>query len=406
MTDRYLSLLSRIGREVNNSSIRQMGTMATRAPDLVSFAAGFPDPTCFPWEAFEDIAHTLLSSRRSEVLQYGSTRGLPALIAGLLPVLADRGIQAVAGEVLVTTGAQQGLDLVARVLTEPGDAVFVERPTYTGAISAFQNAGAALCGVAQDEEGIDLADLTEQCASARTRGLRPKLLYLVPNFQNPTGRLLAPGRRATLVAWAVREGVLIIEDDPYGSLYFDAAVGDRDTCPLKALDAEGCVIYLSSFSKILAPGLRVGWMVGPASLIERFEAAKQSIDLLSGSFDQHMALGALDRGLLGELAPTLRQVYARKCQRLESSLIRECGDLLTWSTPRGGFFLWARLPPLVCDTALLERALEHQVIFVVGSAFDVGGSCHDRIRLSFSAPEDHRLAEGAKRLARALADLT
>ena len=398
MTD-YNKFLSPTGRQLHESAIRRMGTVVARTADLVSFAAGYPDPSTFPWVELREITGELLNGSDGTTLQYGPTRGYTPLLDSIIGVLDARGITAPLEELMITSGSQQGLDLVARVLISPGDVVLVELPAYTGAISAFKNMQAELVGVKQDEDGINLEDLDEVLRRERKAGKRVNLLYLVPNFQNPTGLLLSLEKRLKLLEWAERRDVLIIEDDPYGSLYFDDVATEADTRPIRADDRQGRVIYLSTFSKTLAPGLRVGWMVAPATLIERFDTAKQSVDLMSGSLDQRIVHEAALRGVLQKLAPGLRDLYRRKRDVMEGALRRELGDRLTWPAPKGGFFLWATLPDGVDDNALLERALEQRLVFVIGSAFYVNGTGHNRIRLSFSAPPAERIEEGVRRLA-------
>jgi len=379
-----------------------MGTVVARATDLVSFAPGYPAPEAFPWADLREITAELLTGRDPNVLQYGPTRGHAPLIAALVDIVAERGIVAVPDEVLVTSGSQQGIDLIGRVLVSPGDVVLVELPTFTGAIAAFQNARARLVGVKQDADGVRPDDLEAVWARETAAGGHVKLLYVVPNFQNPTGRLLPLDRRRQLLEWAARRDVLIVEDDPYGSLYFEDVASAAETRPLKADDAQGRVLYLSSFSKTLAPGFRVAWMVAPAPLVERFDTAKQSTDLTSGILDQRIVHEAVRRGVVHRLAPALRALYREKRDAIEQALRVRLGDRLQWDTPKGGFFVWATLPEGERDEDLLTRALDHGVIFVVGSAFFVDGSGHDTIRLSFSAPPVRLLAEGVSRLDRAL----
>ncbi len=398
----YNAFLSPTGRHLHESAIRRMGTVVAKAPDLVSFAAGYPDPSLFPWDDFREIAAQLLTGADPTVLQYGPTRGYTPLLDATIDVLAGRGIKADLNELLITTGSQQGLDLVARVLVSPGDVVLVELPAYTGGISAFKNVQAHLVGVQQDDEGIDLDDLDAVLVRERGGGRKVNLLYLVPNFQNPTGRLLSLDKRHLLLEWAERRDVLIVEDDPYGALFFDDVATEEETRPIRADDARGRVIYLSTYSKTLAPGFRVGWMVAPAELADRFETAKQSIDLTSGVLDQRLVHEAIQRGLLETLAPRLRNLYKHKRDVMERSLREQLGTLLSWPSPKGGFFLWATLPPGEEDNALLLRALEKQLVFVIGSAFYVDGNGHDKIRLSFSAPTPERIPEGVRRLAAAL----
>jgi 2-aminoadipate transaminase len=395
----YNDFLSTTGRELHESAIRKMGTLAVRVPDLVSFAAGFPDPVTFPWTDLREVATELLAGT---VLQYGATRGYKPLLEGIVEILAGRGIRATTEELIVTTGSQQGLDLVGRLLIEPGDVVLVELPTYTGAISAFTNLQARFAGVRQDADGINLEDLDVVCQRERAAGRRVNLLYLVPNFQNPTGLLIGLEKRRQLLEWAERRNVLIIEDDPYGVLYFDDVASEAETRPIKADDDRGRVVYLSTFSKTLAPGFRMAWVTAPAPLISRFDIAKQSMDLSSGIFDQRVVDLAIRRGVLQKLGPTLRALYKTKRDTMERALRSELGEQLTWPVPRGGFFLWAQLPDGVDGDAVLQRAIDEKVVFVPGTAFYVDGSGQNRIRLSFSHPTEDRLREGARRLAAAL----
>ena len=401
MTD-YNKFLSPTGRQLHESAIRRMGTVLAKATDVVSFAAGYPDATMFPWNDLREIASELLTGSDGTTLQYGPTRGYRPLLEAVIDVLTPRGITAALEELIVTSGSQQGLDLVARVLISPGEAVLVELPAYTGAISAFKNMQAELVGVRQDEDGINLDDLDAVCMRERKAGKRVNLLYLVPNFQNPAGLLLGLEKRQRLLEWAERRDMLIIEDDPYGVLYFDDVATEAETRPIKADDTRGRVIYLSTFSKTLAPGFRVAWMAAPAALIERFDAAKQSVDLTSGILDQRIVLEAVRRGVIDRIAPQLRDLYRSKRDVMEKAIREELGDRLTWPVPKGGFFLWARLPEGYDDVGLLERALQQRLVFVIGSAFYVDGAGHDRIRLSFSAPSPERIREGVRRLAAVL----
>jgi 2-aminoadipate transaminase len=398
----YDRFLSSTGRQLTESAIRRMGTVVARGTDLVSFAPGYPAPELFPWEELRAISADLLSGSDSNTLQYGPTRGFPPLLESIVGILSERSIAVTPDELLITSGSQQGIDLIARVLVSPGDVVLVELPTFTGGIAAFRNAQADLSGVRQDADGISLEDLDAVWLRETSAGKTVKLLYVIPNFQNPTGLLLGLEKRRRLLEWAVRRDVLIVEDDPYGSLYFEDAASAAETRPLRADDADGRVLYLSTFSKTLAPGFRVGWMVAPPSLIERFETAKQSTDLTSGILDQRLVDEAVRRGVVNRLAPKLRALYRHKRDVMEQSIRERLGDRLTWPAPCGGFFIWATLPAGDSDLTLLDRALQHGLVFVVGSAFFVDGSGHDKIRLSFSAPTPERIQEGIKRLAAAL----
>ena len=399
MTD-YDRFFSRSALKSQGSAIRKMGVMAVRVPDMISFAPGYPDPVTYAWAEFREIANELLSGADSTVLQYGPTRGHRPLIEAAVELLASRGITATADQVLITTGSQQGLDLVGRVMLDPGDVVLVELPAYTGAISAFKNTEATLVGVKQEPDGIDLADLERVVARERAAGRKVRFLYLVPNFQNPTGLLISQEKRRQLLAWASRADLLIVEDDPYGALYFEDTATAADTRPIKADDEEGRVVYLSSFSKTLAPGFRVAWMAAPEAMIAKLELVKQTEDLLTPSLDQHMVYQAYRRGILLERLPMLRKFYQDKRSMMQKTLREELGSQVTWPEPKGGFFLWASLPAHCSTDEMLPRAIEQRVIYVAGSAFFVDGSGTNIMRLSFSLPSHEKIVEGVKRLAR------
>jgi 2-aminoadipate transaminase len=388
---------SQHARAMRESAIRRAGDV--RAPDLISFAPGFPDPALFAWDEFRDIAYSLLDGRDPTVLQYGPTRGFRGLLEALPEILAERGIAATIDNVIVTTGSQQALDLCGHVFADAGDAILVELPTYTGGITAFGNTGARLAGVRQNDEGIDLDDLDRVLTLERAAGRRIAFVYVVPNFQNPTGRLMSRSRRHALLEWASRRDVLIVEDDPYGSLYFDDVASAGDSRPLKADDREERVIYLSSFSKTVAPGFRVAWIAAPAAAIARLEIAKQSADLCSGGLDQRIVAEMWRRGMLTARLPQLRAAYQRKRTVMEQALRRELPREISWPEPKGGFFLWASLPEPIDSDALLPRAITHGVVFVPGSAFFVEGSGARFARLAFSWPTVERIEMGIRRLA-------
>jgi 2-aminoadipate transaminase len=398
----YERFYSRVGERMQQSAIRQMGTVAAAMPDVISFAPGYPAPETFAWDEYREIATDVLTARDGEALQYGPTRGYKPLLETLVGLLEARGITASRDHLQITTGSQQGLDLVSRVLLDPDDVVLVELPSYTGAITAFRNAQASLVGVRQAEDGIDLEHLEEVTRRLRADGRRIKLLYVVPNFQNPTGRLMSLGTRRQLLDWAGRHDLLVVEDDPYGALYFEDAASAPETRPIKADDAEGRVIYLSSFSKTLTPAFRVAWLVAPATLASRFETAKQTLDLCTGNLDQRFVYEACRRGVLDRQIPKLRAFYQRNRTTMETALREALGPHVRWSVPKGGFFLWVSMPKGFDTLALLERATRHQVIYVAGSAFFVDGTGQETMRLAFSAVPPARIVEGVERLAAAV----
>ena len=400
----YESFLSRAGGLMRESAIRQMGSVLSKSQDMVSFAPGYPAEDIFPWQAFSEITRELLTGTDGSVLQYGPTRGYRPLRESLAELMQERGIHASLDHILITTGSQQGLDLVARVLLDPDDVVLLELPSYTGAISAFRNVGARLVGVRQDADGINLDELDRTWTALRAEGRRVKFLYVVPNFQNPSGLLIGLEKRRQLLAWADRRDVLIVEDDPYRDLYFPDVTDESETRPIAADDERGRVVYLSSFSKTLAPGLRVAWISAPPALAAKFEMAKQASDLCTGAFDQRIVHEACRRGVLAKQLPLLREHYQRKRDVMSNALATASHGELSWPQPRGGFFLWARLTAPLSSEELLVHAQARGVIFVAGHAFFVDGQGHEYLRLSFSAPAPARIEEGVARLAAAITD--
>ena len=395
----YESSFSRMGGQLTGSAIRQMGILAAGRPDMISFAPGYPDPATFAWQAYRDITDDLLRSGEEQTLQYGPTRGYGPLIETVATRLRTQGIACKTDEIVLTTGSQQAVDLVTRLFVDPGDVVLVELPTFTGAIAAFRGAGARLVGVRQDEDGLDLDHLQAVLAEQRRSGARVKFLYVIPNFQNPTGALLSTTRRRALLEWSERERVHIVEDDPYGDLWFPDVTSQAETRPIKADDTNGQVIYLQSTSKTLAPTFRTAWVVAPAPVIARLDVAKQSADLCSSSLDQRIVHEAIIRGVLDERLPGLRESYAHKRDVMSRALAAHCADLARWTPPRGGFFLWVRVPEGVDTRALLPAAIDAQVIYVAGAPFFVDGTGANALRLAFSAATGARIEEGIARLA-------
>jgi 2-aminoadipate transaminase len=395
-------MLSKAALTFQESAIRRIGALSGSIPGLISLAAGYPAPEVFPWEDLESITAKLLAKRDGNTLQYGATRGYRPLIEHLLKhTLKARDINAAFEDVIITSGSQQGLDLIGRVLIDPGDAVIVELPTYSGAIAAFHNLQASLVGVPQDSEGIAIQPLDQAAADLKRQGRPAKFIYVTPNFQNPAGLLMSARRRHELLDAARRHGLVILEDDPYGSIYFEDVTTLADTRPIKADDTDGRVIYLGSFSKILVPGLRVAWMVAPREIAQKVELCKQAADISSGVFDQRIVHGALAGGVIDRIASGLRSHYQAKRTVMEHALISHLKGRVTWTSPRGGFFLWIEMPG-VDDRQLFDRAHEEQVSFVLGSAFFVNGQGHEFARLAFSGISHGQIEEGIGRLAAAI----
>ena len=398
----YDRFFSQAGLAMRESAIRRMGSILAQNRQVISFAPGYPAPETFPWTELNEIARELLSGSHASALQYGPTRGFRPLLEAIASIMEHRGVRTSVDRLLVTTGSQQGLDLVARVLLDPDDVVLVELPTYTGAITAFRNVRARMEGVPQEDDGIDLAALDETHARLVGGGRRVRLLYVVPNFQNPTGLLIRLEKRRRLLQWAAAHDVLILEDDPYRELYFEDSATEADVRPLKADDDEGRVIYLSSFSKTLAPGFRVAWIDAPAPIAVKLEMAKQAGDLCSGILDQRIVYEAVHRGIVDRRLPLLRQHYAAKRDVMVAALGQELGSEVSWPDPRGGFFLWVTLPEGIDADRMLERAVQQGVVYVAGSAFYVNDGGAHRIRLAFSAPGHDVIREGVARLAKTI----
>lgn len=398
----YDSFFSRAAEHMQGSAIRRMGTVLAQSRDIISFAPGYPAPDTFPWADFAEIARELLTGADGSVLQYGPTRGYKALVESIVEIMRSRDVDTTVHNLLITTGSQQGLDLVARVLLDPGDVVLVELPTYTGAITAFRNVQASMVGVPQEDDGVDLEALDAIHQRLVGEGRRVRALYLVPNFQNPTGLLIGLEKRRRLLQWAERRNVLLVEDDPYRELYFEDSATELDVRPIRADDEHGRVIYLSSFSKTLAPGYRVAWIDAAAPLVAKFELAKQAEDLCTGALDQRIIHEAIRRGVLDRQLPLLRRHYQAKRDVMVDALRKEFRDEVSWPAPRGGFFLWATLPEQIDADNMIARAVEHGVIYVAGSAFFVDGRGRNIIRLAFSAPSHDKIREGVSRLAAAV----
>jgi 2-aminoadipate transaminase len=400
----YDAFLSRAAEQMQESAIRRMCTVLAQSRDIISFAPGYPAPDTFPWQEFSEITKDLLTGTDGAVLQYGPTRGYKPLLGAVADIMSARGVTTSADNLLITTGSQQGLDLVARVLLDPGDVVLVELPTYTGAITAFRNVQARMVGVRQESDGIDLDALDDTYRRLAAEGARVRVLYLVPNFQNPTGLLIGLRKRRHLLEWADRRNLLILEDDPYRELYFEDSATEADVRPIKADDRAGRVVYLSSFSKTLAPGYRIAWIDAPSAIASKLEMAKQAEDLCSGALDQRVIYEACRRGVLERQLPMLRRHYQAKRDVMVDALRQAFGSEITWPDPRGGFFLWATLPATIDADAMIDRAVKHGVIYVAGSAFFVEERGRNIIRLAFSAPSHDEIREGVARLAAAVHD--
>lgn len=365
-------------------------------PNIISFAGGVPNPETFPAARISEIAARVVRDRAAIALQYGPTRGLPRLVEFIAALSRERGVQCSAEDVLTTTGSQQALDLIAHTLLDPGDVVLVELPTYIGGSGSFFGRSAELAGVAQDDDGIVPQSLDEVASRLRAEGRRIKLLYTIPNFQNPSGRLMTRARREAVLELARKHDFLIIEDDPYGELVY---VDDVDTTSIKSLDHEGCVLYLGSFSKVLAPGLRCGWLIAAPELLARLELAKQTADLCSAMLDQSVIDEFCALGELPGQIDKVRAFYRGKRGTMIQALTGHFADIAHWTPADGGLFTFLTLHDETIDTAaLVTRAVQHGVAYIPGAPFFVDGSGRNTMRLTFAKESDANIREGIRKL--------
>ena len=370
--------------KMNPSVIREI-LKVTEKPGIISFAGGLPSPKTFPVDAFAAACAKVLQEDGRAALQYAASEGYAPLrewVAASLPWAVDP------AQVLITTGSQQALDLIAKILIDSGSRVLVETPTYLGALQAFTPMEPDFVSVASDDEGIDLADLTAKADGAR-------FLYVLPNFQNPTGRSMTEARRAALSAEAARLGLPLVEDNPYGDLWFDTP----PPLPLTARNPDGC-LYMGSFSKTLAPGLRLGFLVAPKAIYPKLLQAKQAADLHTPSFNQRIAYEVLKGGFLDQHVPTIRALYKSQRDAMLSALDTHlAGTGVTWNSPDGGMFLWLQLPAGMDAVALLPAAVERNVAYVPGAAFYSGAAEQNTLRLSFVTASVDQIHTGIAALA-------
>ncbi len=378
---------------MNPSVIREI-LKVTERPGIISFAGGLPSSKTFPVAEFEAACAKVLRDDPAGALQYASSEGfgpLRDMVAAQLPWEVDP------AQVLITTGSQQGLDLVAKVLIDAGSKILVESPTYLGAVMAFIPMEPDVVSVASDDHGVIIDDLAQKTPDAR-------FLYVLPNFQNPTGRTMSEHRRSALSALATQQGLPLIEDNPYGDLWFDTP----PPAPLTARNPEGC-IYLGSFSKVLAPGLRLGFVVAPKAVYPKLLQAKQAADLHSPGFNQRMIAEVMKDGFLDRHVPTIRALYKAQRDAMLNALTHHFPNAasqpeqsLTWNTPAGGMFLWARLPQGMNAVDLLPWAVEQGVAFVPGAPFYADHGDERTLRLSFVTPSEAEIERGVAALAEAL----
>ena len=375
------------------SEIRALFSVASR-PEVVSLAGGMPFVQALPMDQIAETVKNLLLERGAQALQYGSGQGDVVLREQILDVMRDVGVIAHPDDIVVTTGSQMALDLVTRVFCDPGDVVLVEAPSYVGALGVFRAYQCGVEHVTMDDEGLVPAALSEAIVRVRASGRRIKMIYTIPSFHNPAGVSQGAQRRLEILAVAQQAGILVLEDDPYGLLGFDGEVPRA----MRADDANG-VIYLGSFSKTIASGLRVGWAVAPHGVREKLVLAAESAVLCPSNFAQLTISEYLATQPWRQQVKVFRELYRERRDALLESLQAMMPEGTTWTIPAGGFYSWLTLPNGLDATAMLPRAIAALVAYVPGTGFYVDGQGRQNLRLSYCYPEPDRIREGVRRLA-------
>ncbi|MCG2583307.1 PLP-dependent aminotransferase family protein [Massilia sp. TS11] len=377
---------------LQSSFIREI-LKVTQRPEIISFAGGLPSPATFPVERMKAAFDKVLSESGKVALQYGPTDGYTPLREWVAASLSTPTCTIKTEQVIMVSGSQQGLDLLGKVLVDEGSKVLVETPSYLGALQAFSVYRPEFASVATDEHGLVPASLHAVADGAR-------LLYALPNFQNPTGRSLSVERRLELVETCAKLGLPLIEDDPYGSLSYTGAPSPK----MLNMNPEG-VIYMGSFSKVLTPGIRLGYVVAPAALARRIELAKQATDLHTAQLTQMVVHEVVKDGFLDEHIPTIRKLYGDQCRVMLEAMDEHFPASASWTRPDGGMFIWVTLPKQIDAMKLLDKAIEHKVAFVPGAPFYANAPETNTLRLSFVTVPPERIREGIAILGKLIADM-
>jgi 2-aminoadipate transaminase len=399
---RYTALFSARTRVMRSSAMRDLMSLVER-PDVISLAGGLPDTSTFPPELYAELMTSVAQRATERALQYGPTDGIAAVKDCIVEVMGAEGMPVSADEVLVTSGGQQVIDLVCKTLVDPGDVVIAEAPTYPGAVPAFGAYEAQVIQIEMDSEGMVVDELERTLERLQADGRRPKFVYTIPTFQNPAGVTMSLPRRRRLIEVARERELLLLEDNPYGMLRYEGdplpTLRSLDT-PSGSQDGGDFVIYLGTFSKILSPGIRLGWAVAPRPVLEKLNVGKQAADLCSSSMSQHFVAAYFERqGHWREYIETLRELYRRRRDTMLDALSEYFPPEADWTHPQGGMFIWATLPDYIDTTDLLARALEDEsVAFVPGRAAYLDGRGGSSMRLNFSGVSEDEIREGIRRI--------
>jgi 2-aminoadipate transaminase len=391
--ERYAGLFAARTKVMKSSAMRDLMALTERG-DIISLAGGLPDTSSFPPESFAAIMGGVAADSCARCLQYAPTEGLTALRQCIAEVMAEEGALVDPGDVLVTSGGQQVIDLVCKTLVDPGDVVVAEAPTYPGAVPTFCSYQADVVQIGLDADGMRIDELELTLDRLQREGRAPKFIYTVPTFQNPAGATMSLARRRRLVEVAHERELLVLEDNPYGLLRYEG-----DPLPtLYELDGGDFVIYLGTFSKILSPGVRLGWAVGPRPVLEKMNIGKQASDLCSSSLTQLFVAAYFASGRWQDYVHSLKEIYRRRRDVMLDALAESFGAEARWTHPQGGLFIWATLPDYIDTTDLLARALDQHVAFVPGRAAFLDGRGASSMRLNFSGVDEADIREGVRRI--------
>ena len=392
--ERYAALFAQRTKVMKSSAMRDLMAITER-DDVISLAGGLPDTSTFPPESYASLMQRVAADSCARALQYGPTEGLEIVKRCIVEVMAEEGIGGIAtDEILVTTGGQQVIDLVCKTLIDPGDVIVAEAPTYPGAVPAFCAYDADVVQIGMDRDGMRVDELEETLDRLEAEGRRPKFIYTIPNFQNPAGVTLSLPRRERLVQIANERELLVLEDNPYGLLRYSG----EPVPTLRSLDGGEFVIYLGTFSKILSPGIRLGWAVAPRPVLAKMNIGKQAADLCSSSMTQHFVAAYFEAGRWQDYLRSLAEIYRRRRDVMLDALAEHLPREAEWTRPEGGLFVWATLPDYIDTTDLLARALDEHVAFVPGRAAFLDGRGGSSLRLNFSGVGEDDIREGVRRI--------
>ena len=385
-----------VARRMKKSIIREL-LKPTENPEIISFAGGLPSPLSFPKEEIKDIAAYVIDKYGNSALQYGTTEGNSLLINEIIKWKKLDGLDIKPENIIITSASQQGLDMIARIFLDASDPIIVELPSYVGGLGAFGAAGAKMLGVKMDNDGIIVDDLRKALQHLKASEEHYKFIYLVPDFQNPAGITLCEERRYEIVDLAKEYDTLVLEDSPYRELRFTG----KSPKSLYEIDKSGNVVALNTFSKILVPGFRLGWIIANDQIIKKSVVAKQNLDLCTSNFTQSIAAEFMARGLLAPHIEKIKKQYSVKLNVMLDALQKYMPEHeeLSWTRPEGGLFLWLTLPSYMNCEEMFPRAIEKKVAYIVGTAFHCNDDGHRHMRLNFSYPTEEQIDEGIKRLA-------